>query len=332
MSSYHKPKTYRSTEGCCICKAKSSSSRFTDSDKYEDEFENCFLLESEERTGDICNACVLIVKRWRQLPPGTSKNWAHVVDARAGPGHNTKKMMVPIVLKPSVKKRLLEEVDEERSPKILKKVNKKKTLLTKLEARVTKVERSKARRKNPEGVRRRRLSGDKRMVTTCTSGFIDFGYWRRMESCCGSVFVGQLGEVMVEQSAYMPCAAHNPNLKDTAAHNPNLKDTAAHNPNLANLAETAAKAEKLKAPIATSCFVPSVSSSNPLDMMDSDKSFIDEDEEDTDSMSFYSDTDSSVSKTSKNDLAAHTDDEGFEGLYDKTFKKNVRIKEMFGTI
>merc|ERR1712038_686395 len=123
---------------------------------------------------------------------------------------------------------------------------------------------------------------------------------------------GQLGEVMVEQSAYMPCAAHNPNLKDTAAHNPNLKDTAAHNPNLANLAETAAKAEKLKAPIATSCFVPSVSSSNPLDMMDSDKSFIDEDEEDTDS---------SVSKTSKNDLAAHTDDEGFEGLYDKTFKK-----------
>merc|ERR1712013_680755 len=154
--------------------------------------------------------------------------------------------------------------------------------------------------------------GDKRMVTTCTSGFIDFGYWRRMESCCGSVFVGQLGEVMVEQSAYMPCAAHNPNLKDTAAHNPNL----------ANLAETAAKAEKLKAPIATSCFVPNVSSSNPLDM-DSDKSFIDEDEEDTDS---------SVSKTSKNDLAAQTDDEGFEGLYDKTFRKNVRIKEMFGTI
>merc|ERR1712240_503090 len=130
-----------------------------------------------------------------------------------------------------------------------------------------------------------------------------------MESCCGSVFVGQLGEVMVEQSAYMPCAAHKPNL--------------------ASLAETAAKAEKLKAPIATSCFVPNVSS--PLDM-DSDKSFIDEDEEDTDSMSFYSDTDSSVSKTSKNDLAAHTDDEGFEGLYDKTFKKNVRIKEMFGTI
>jgi len=303
MSSYHKPKTYRSLEGCCICKAKSSSSRFTDSDKYEDEFENCFLLESEERTGDICNACVLIVKRWRQLPPGTSKNWAHVVDARAGPGHNTKKMMVPVVLKPSVKKRPIEEVEEERSPKILKKMKKKK-LLNKTEARVAKIERTKAQRKNPDAVRRR-LVGEQRPVNNSTSGFIDFGYWRRMESCCGLVYVGQLGEMMVDQSKFLPCAAHNPNL--------------------ASLAETAAKAAPLKAPIAAS-FV----SSSAMDM-DSEKSFIDEDE-DTDSMSFYSDTDSSVSKTSKNDLAAHTDDEGFEGLYDKTFKKNVRIKEMFANI
>jgi len=305
MSSYHKPKTYRSLEGCCICKAKSSSSRFTDSDKYEDEFENCFLLESEERTGDICNACVLIVKRWRQLPPGTSKNWAHVVDARAGPGHNTKKMMVPVVLKPSVKKRPIEEVEEERSPKILKKMKKKK-LLNKTEARVAKIKRSKAQRKNPDAVRRR-LVGEQRPVNNSTSGFIDFGYWRRMESCCGLVYVGQLGEMMVDQSKFLPCAAHNPNL--------------------ASLAETAAKAAPLKAPIAAS-FVPV--SSSAMDM-DSEKSFIDEDE-DTDSMSFYSDTDSSVSKTSKNDLAAHTDDEGFEGLYDKTFKKNVRIKEMFANI
>merc|ERR1719339_840928 len=253
--------------------------------------------------GEIRNACVLIVKRWRQLPLGTSKNWAHVVDARAGPGHNTKKMMVRVVLKPSVKKRPIEEVEEERSPKILR----KKKLMTKVEARVAKIERTRARRKNPEGVRRR-LVGEQRSINNCTSGFIDFGYWRRMDSCCGLVYVGQLGEVMVEQSKFFPCAAHNPNL--------------------ASLAETAAKATPLKAPVATS-FVP-VPPSAPLDI-DSDKSFIDEDE-DTDSMSFYSDTDSSVSKTSKNDLAAHTDDEGFEGLYDKTFKKNVRIKEIFGNI
>ena len=40
----------------------------------------------EERRGDICNACVLIVKRWNKLPASQTKNWAHVVDARQGPG------------------------------------------------------------------------------------------------------------------------------------------------------------------------------------------------------------------------------------------------------
>ena len=69
---------------------------------------------SEDRVGDICNACVLLVKRWKKLPNGSKKNWNHVravqmilvfcrfnriiylidmslfiiqvVDARAGPG------------------------------------------------------------------------------------------------------------------------------------------------------------------------------------------------------------------------------------------------------
>lgn len=85
MFSFHKPKIYRSNSGCCICKAKSSSSRFTDSKKYEAEFERCFRVQ-EKRTGEICNACVLLVKRWKKLPPGTQRDWRHVVDARAGPG------------------------------------------------------------------------------------------------------------------------------------------------------------------------------------------------------------------------------------------------------
>ena len=85
MFSFHKPKIYRSINGCCICKAKSSSSRFTDSKKYEPEFEKCFRT-IERRSGEICNACVLLVKRWKKLPPGTQRDWRHVVDARAGPG------------------------------------------------------------------------------------------------------------------------------------------------------------------------------------------------------------------------------------------------------
>lgn len=77
MFSFHKPKVYRSTQGCCICKAKSSSSRFTDSKKYEEDFIECFQL-STPRKGEICNACVLLVKRFKRLPPGSERHWSHV--------------------------------------------------------------------------------------------------------------------------------------------------------------------------------------------------------------------------------------------------------------
>lgn len=108
MFSFHRPKVYRSSTGCCICKAKSSrydwfifcvfvfyfvlmkyislkliqmkktfSSRFTDSKKYEEDFMECFKL-STPRQGEICNACVLLVKRWKKLPVGSERNWQHV--------------------------------------------------------------------------------------------------------------------------------------------------------------------------------------------------------------------------------------------------------------
>ena len=61
------------------------SSRFTDSKRYETNFEKCFSLE-EHRSGEICNACVLLVKRFIKLPAGSTRHWKHVVDARSGPG------------------------------------------------------------------------------------------------------------------------------------------------------------------------------------------------------------------------------------------------------
>lgn len=61
------------------------SSRFTDSKKYELDFIECFQLTTP-RKGEICNACVLLVKRFKRLPPGSDRHWGHVVDARVGPG------------------------------------------------------------------------------------------------------------------------------------------------------------------------------------------------------------------------------------------------------
>ena len=59
--------------------------RFTSSAKYEENFRKCFHL-SEPRRGEICNACVLLVKRFKKLPVSSGRHWGHVVDARAGPG------------------------------------------------------------------------------------------------------------------------------------------------------------------------------------------------------------------------------------------------------
>jgi len=38
---------------------------------------DCFQLH-ERRSGEICNACVLLVKRWKKLPAGSERNWRHV--------------------------------------------------------------------------------------------------------------------------------------------------------------------------------------------------------------------------------------------------------------
>lgn len=41
-----------------------------------------FYSLGETRSGEICNACVLLVKRWKKLPVGSKKNWNHVSSAK----------------------------------------------------------------------------------------------------------------------------------------------------------------------------------------------------------------------------------------------------------
>jgi len=169
MAAFHKPKLYRSHDGCCICKAKSSSSRFTSSAKYESYFPSCFKLE-EVRAGQVCNACVLIVKRWRNLPEDSSKHWAHVVDARIGPGVKT--------------------VQRPRDPnplifaKIKKKVPHKKVL--------------------PE----KEAQTKREIKTPDIPDFLDSSYWTRKTVCCGVIYVGQRSEVMLDQRFYQKCSNH----------------------------------------------------------------------------------------------------------------------------
>jgi hypothetical protein len=177
MAAFHKPKIYRSTFGCCICKAKSSSSRFTSSKKYEGAFGNCFKLE-EVRHGEVCNACVLIVKRWTKLPKDSNKNWAHVVDARNGPGI----------------KNVLKAKPKEQRPEACGGVKRKHRYRKK---GITKQSRSSDEQKEVSPMHR---EGD-----SLVPDFIDLSYWSRKVVCCGVIYVGQQGEAMVDQRFYQRC-------------------------------------------------------------------------------------------------------------------------------
>jgi len=182
MSSY-KPKLYRSQEGCCICKAKSSSSRFTDSKKYEEDCTRCFKLD-DARNGEICNACVLIVKRWKKLPANTTKDWAHVVDARTGPG-------IKNVFKHKKKEQIVTSSDKFKHKHVYRRKRK-----------------SKPKRSN---VTLTDVSNTLQCPTyrdnVCMPDFIDTSYWRREVVCCGVIYVGQLGEVMFDNRFQKKCTA-----------------------------------------------------------------------------------------------------------------------------
>jgi len=255
MSSYHKPKVFRSADGCCICKAKSSSSRFTDSSKYEDSFLQCFKLEDKSRFGEICNACVLIVKRWRMLPKDTKKNWHHVVDSRVGPGgskvtfRNVKKKVEPV---------------EEKFEKIRKK-----------KVKVKKV-----------------IKPDLNLTDNDVSGFIDLTYFKRTVTCCGIIFVGLAGEVLIDERLFRRCQHHL----------------------------SSSSASTSTSLILSSSSEASISH-HPVMDKPSDELFEESDDtvDDTDSISFYSDdTIESVSKHNKDDFKNIVDTDGDEGFYDKS--------------
>jgi len=188
MTTFHRPKLFRSGAGCCICKAKSSSSRFTLSVKYEGDFRGCFKLSSL-RSGDLCNACVLIVKRWRKLPRTNKKDWAHIVDAKGGPGS---------VGKGSGRKKT--EDSEEKLEKIRRKFKVKPKSSRKLEF----LRESKSSRKKSLNIGKSRI--DQNLLTD----FFPPDYWRRKTTCCGAVYVGLAGERMVTKAEQERCSNNTP--------------------------------------------------------------------------------------------------------------------------
>ncbi|CAH0546544.1 unnamed protein product [Brassicogethes aeneus] len=218
MFSFHRPKVYRSSTGCCICKAKSSSSRFTDSKKYEDDFLECFKL-CTPRQGEICNACVLLVKRWKKLPAGSDRNWQHVVDARAGPGMKSmtkfksknKKTGAETIEKIKKKKRFEREYSPAMSDKSDEDMDNVEDFLTEdvpsgPSSCTGSPGGSDCEPEAAVGEKSRRHKGlAKRFDNNRITDYVDFDYWKRETICCGTIYRGLNNEIMLDSRLFKPC-------------------------------------------------------------------------------------------------------------------------------
>ncbi|XP_056137959.1 SIN3-HDAC complex-associated factor-like [Lampris incognitus] len=194
MFGFHKPKMYRSLDGCCICRAKSSSSRFTDSKRYEKDFTSCFGL-CESRSGEICNACVLLVKRWKKLPVGSKKNWNHVVDARGGP--SLKMTSRPKKIKSLSKKARPSQIS--RLQKELKRSNSDAHSTT---SSASPAQSPSYSNLSDEGSDSELSPGSSRSPVF---SFLDLTYWKRQKVCCGIIYKGRFGEVLIDPHLFKPC-------------------------------------------------------------------------------------------------------------------------------
>jgi len=115
------------------------------------------------------------------LPKDSHKNWAHVVDARNGPG---------------IKNVLKQKPKEQRSEtfgKIKRKHVYRKKGITK-PSRISIVQKGKSS-EIEDGL--------------LVPDFIDLTYWTRKIICCGIIYVGQQGEAMVDQRYYKRCSPEN---------------------------------------------------------------------------------------------------------------------------
>ncbi|RXM93743.1 DENN domain-containing protein 5A [Acipenser ruthenus] len=148
----------------------------------------------EDRTGDICNACVLLVKRWKKLPLGSKKNWNHVVDARAGPGF---KLTKPKKMKSS---------DGKKMKSKLKKLHLKRQN-SDAHSTASSASPSQSPSYSNHSDEGSDIEAKRRHSSASGFSFIDLTYWKRQKVCCGIIYKGRFGEVMIDPRLFKPCCS-----------------------------------------------------------------------------------------------------------------------------
>uniref|UniRef100_A0A8C3WKS6 Uncharacterized protein n=1 Tax=Catagonus wagneri TaxID=51154 RepID=A0A8C3WKS6_9CETA len=183
MFGFRKPKMYCNLEGRCICRAKFCSSLFTDSKCYEKDIQSCLGLY-ETCSGDICNACVLLVKRWKKWPTG-SKQTNKKLESRG-------RCKVKTLSGKNIRRNQISKL-----PKEFKHHNTDEAHSTTLSA--SPAQSPCWRNQSDDGSDTEIASGSNRtpFFLFLFFFFLDFTYWKRQKVCCVIIykgcFLGNLG-------------------------------------------------------------------------------------------------------------------------------------------
>lgn len=94
---------YRSIDGCTICRVKSARHAFVDSNKWKKYFMDVFGL-SDNRSNDICHLCLKSLNKWRRSGKNAKPDFRQIVDS---------KFVQPLARRNSVKKRCSSLVEME---------------------------------------------------------------------------------------------------------------------------------------------------------------------------------------------------------------------------
>jgi len=216
----------RSIDGCTICRVKSARHAFVDSNKWKKYFKDVFGI-SENRSSEICHLCLKALKRWRRAPKTGKPDFHNIVDS---------KFVQASIRRNSVKKRRSSMVEMEVCSKEDNKVAlmEEDDLLSADDSTDDVVDSDgvpdtyfdspspddEDEEDNQNGLVLSNGSTELKKITTdvaCQTSFlypsltspqansdsfklpyIDLSKWRQEEICCGVIFKGPSGEVLVD--------------------------------------------------------------------------------------------------------------------------------------
>uniref|UniRef100_A0A3Q3EZ00 SIN3-HDAC complex associated factor n=1 Tax=Labrus bergylta TaxID=56723 RepID=A0A3Q3EZ00_9LABR len=205
MFGFHKPKMYRSLDGCCICRAKSSSSRFTDSRRYEKDFRSCFgcfgfMLELK---GDTCWIETSHIKPLIKLV----LHLIYVVDARGGPS-------LKITSRPKKIKSISKKDRPSQISRLQKELKRNNSDAHSTTSSASPAQSPSYSNLSDDGSDAELSPGSSRSPVF---SFLDLTYWKRQKVCCGIIYKGRFGEVLIDPHLFKPCCRKEEEVEEGVA-------------------------------------------------------------------------------------------------------------------